>query len=148
MARRDVLRTSRLPDGANAALPQLVPDPLPGYMIVPCRLGGVKMPCDRSVATILRHSSRSAGVGPHTVSGVSGPCGISSGSFGEAGCVGHAASPATSLGGVARSSTSKSGLPVSRSSTNSQPVLVGWAMAATIRPSRGTSTSTGCAARS
>ena len=106
-----MLRTRRLPDGANAALPQLVPDPLPGYMIVPCRLGGVKMPCDRSLATIPRHSSRSAGVGPHTVSGVSGPCGISSGSFGEVGCVGHAASPATSLGGVARSSTSKSGLP-------------------------------------
>ena len=41
MASRDVFETSRLPDGSNAALPQLVPEPLPGYMIVPRRLGGV-----------------------------------------------------------------------------------------------------------
>ncbi len=64
------------------------------------------------------------------------------------GCVGDAASPGTVLAGTGRSSTGKRGWPVTRSSTNTNPLLLTWATAATSRPSLRTVTSVGCAGRS
>jgi glucose dehydrogenase len=51
-------------------------------------------------------------------------------------------------GDTGRSSTGKRGWPVARSSTNTKPLLLTWATAATSRPSRRTVTSEGCAGRS
>ena len=57
-------------------------------------------------------------------------------------------SPGTVVCGTGRSSTSNSGSPVSRCSRKSDPILVACATAGTNSPSRITSTSAGCAARS
>ena len=81
---------------SNAALPQLEPPRCPGYMIVPCRLGGVKMPSRAQRAIRSRHRPRSASVAPGIL-GRERRCGIRARQLVGNGCVGTRVRPATSL---------------------------------------------------
>ena len=110
-----------------------MPPMLPGTVSVPWRLGGVKIPSLRNCAMVLRHASRSWGVGPQA-SAAESVCAASGGGASGNGCVGEVTSPGTSLCGTGRSSTGNTGLPVSRFSTYSMPDLLPWITTGTSWP--------------
>ena len=88
--------------------------------MVPCKLGGVKIPSEREALIRSSHHFRSSSLMPNASLGFS-PSGTVE--IPE-GCVGHASSPGMSLFGTGRSSTGNSGLPFSRFSANARPF--GW----------------------
>src|SRR5438128_11315394 len=106
--------------GSNAELLQFTPPAFPGYTIVPCTLGGVKIPSDREAAIRSSHHFLSSGVYPNP-----SPAFNPSGTVEmPEGCVGQAVSPGISLFGTACSVTGNSGFPFLRSSTNTRPIFV------------------------
>ena len=78
--------------GSCETLPQFTPPPKPGKPTLPSKIGGVKIPSDRSAARRARHALRSSSLIPHAslavrVEGTSGRGRIGNG------CVGDASSP-------------------------------------------------------
>src|ERR1700730_16616807 len=92
--------------GSNAELLQFTPPALPGKTIVPCKLGGVKIPSEREVLMRSSHHCFSSALGPQAslVFKPSGTVEI------PEGCVGHGSSPGISLFGTARFSTGSRGV--------------------------------------
>src|ERR1019366_6292764 len=112
-----------------------MPPILPGKIIEPLTLGGVKIPSARLLRIMSWHHLRSSSVRPQAFSAVS-DCGTSGlGRIGN-GCVEEVFSRGTSLAGAGRSSTPKIGSPVSRFSRNRFPVFDPTAIAGISLPSR------------
>src|SRR5436305_11814692 len=133
--------------GSNDAPPQLAPSLVPGNRTVGFRPRGVnKVPKTAPSMSLLQYALDS-GVTSVRSSGLK-LCRMNGAGFTGNGCVGQADSPGISLGGTGFSAMSNSGSPVARSKRNVNPVLVTWATASTILPSRRTVTGVGCAGRS
>src|SRR5205085_2615496 len=128
VGRRLVAVISRLRFASQAMPPQLVPPTFPGNIIVPSKLGGVKIPSERRDLIRSRHQSRSAGVIPQASSGVS-LLGTSGRGLMGKGWVGEVSSSGTVLLGTVRSSIGNKGLPVSRCNIKICPILVATATA-------------------
>src|SRR5215469_11137807 len=120
--------------GSTAALPQVAPPLLPGIWTDPCRLGGVNNPSLRKILNSCRISACSASLMYGLMSFSVKDCLANGGGLVGNGCVGQAASPATSDLGTGRSSTGHNGSPVTRSKTKRKPCLVGCATASTVLP--------------
>src|SRR5580658_10772760 len=87
-------------EGSNAAPPQAMPPMLPGRRRLPCKLGGVNTPSERSLPTSSAHHFLSSSVAPHTLAGVNFACGERAcGAMGN-GCVGEETSPGVSEAGT------------------------------------------------
>src|SRR3954452_22386908 len=97
---------SRCRCGSNAELLQFTPPAFPGYTMVPCKLGGVKIPSDREAAILSSHHFLSSGVNPNpNPSPAFNPSGAVET---PEGCVGQAVWPGISLFGTAFSGTGNS----------------------------------------
>ena len=97
-------------------------------MIVPWRLGGVKIEPDRYFLNSCNAYSWASGVIFVRSASVIARRTRGGGLMGSS-CEGEVSSPGTSERGVAISFTGKIGLPVSRSSTKTSPIFVSWTTA-------------------